>query len=146
MVEKKNRNLEEMDRIILCKNALPKYFWAEVVNTASYVLNKILVKRHLKKTLYELWKGRKLNISYFHVFSYKCFILNNNNDNLEKFDAKADEGIFLGYSMHNKAFRVFNKITLVVEEFIHDRNVEAGNSSVPRALLLCSALLPAYLH
>ncbi|XP_048231228.1 uncharacterized protein LOC125370272 [Ricinus communis] len=37
-------------------------------------------------------------------------------DNLGKFDAKTDIGIFLGYSTSSKAYRVFNKCTLVVEE------------------------------
>ena len=31
----------------------------------------------------------------------------------------SDEGIFLGYSMHSKAFSVFNKRTLTVEESVH---------------------------
>ena len=48
-----------------------------------------------------------------------CIELNNGKDNLGKFDAKSDEGIFLGYSLTSKAFRVFNKRTLVVEEYIH---------------------------
>ena len=45
--------------------------------------------------------------------------MNNNKDNLENFNAKVDEGIFLGYSIHNKAYRVFKKRTLVVEESVH---------------------------
>ncbi|XP_058005329.1 uncharacterized protein LOC131181317 [Hevea brasiliensis] len=44
---------------------------------------------------------------------------NNLSDNLKKFDVKSDEGIFLGYSMHSKAYRVFNRRTLLVEETIH---------------------------
>ena len=36
-----------------------------------------------------------------------------------KFDSKADEGIFLGYSTTSKAYRIFNKRTLVVEESMH---------------------------
>ncbi|GMI76671.1 hypothetical protein HRI_001336400 [Hibiscus trionum] len=36
-----------------------------------------------------------------------------------KFDAKSDETIFIGYSLTSKAYRVFNKRTLVVEESIH---------------------------
>ncbi|KAK8649437.1 hypothetical protein V6N13_130166 [Hibiscus sabdariffa] len=36
-----------------------------------------------------------------------------------KFDAKSDETIFLGYSLTSKAYRVFNKRTLVVGESIH---------------------------
>ena len=35
---------------------------------------------------------------------------------MEKFDSISDVGIFLGYSTTSKAYRVFNKITLVVEE------------------------------
>ena len=40
-------------------------------------------------------------------------------DNLGKFDTKSDEAIFLGYSTISKAFRVFNKRNLVVEESVH---------------------------
>ncbi|KAJ9185172.1 hypothetical protein P3X46_004832, partial [Hevea brasiliensis] len=36
-----------------------------------------------------------------------------------KFSSKIDEGIFLGYSTSSKAYRVFNKRTLVVEESMH---------------------------
>ena len=43
----------------------------------------------------------------------------NTKDNLRKFDSKADEGIFLGYSTFRKVYRVFNKRTLVVEESMH---------------------------
>ena len=45
--------------------------------------------------------------------------MNNIKERLEKFDVKSDEAIFLGYSSSSKAFRVFNKRTLVVEESIH---------------------------
>ncbi|CAN0905819.1 hypothetical protein LINGRAHAP2_LOCUS23884, partial [Linum grandiflorum] len=36
-----------------------------------------------------------------------------------KFDAKSDEGIFLGYSSHSKAYRIFNKRSQKVEETIN---------------------------
>ncbi|XP_052623760.1 uncharacterized protein LOC111907064 [Lactuca sativa] len=45
----------------------------------------------------------------------RCFIMNL-KDNLSKFDAKADEGIFLGYSHNSVAYRVVNKRTQKVEE------------------------------
>nr|CAN62159.1 hypothetical protein VITISV_041771 [Vitis vinifera] len=97
VVERKNKTLQEMARTMLNENNLPKYFWAEAVNTSCYVLNRILLRPILNKTPYELWKNKKPNISYFKVFRCKCFILNT-KDNLEKFDAKSDIGIFLGYS------------------------------------------------
>nr|GEV07309.1 retrovirus-related Pol polyprotein from transposon TNT 1-94 [Tanacetum cinerariifolium] len=36
-----------------------------------------------------------------------------------KFDAKGDEGYFVGYSLTSKAFRVFNKRTKKIEENLH---------------------------
>nr|GEY85406.1 putative ribonuclease H-like domain-containing protein [Tanacetum cinerariifolium] len=39
--------------------------------------------------------------------------------NLGKFEAKGDEGYFIGYSMSSKAFRVFTKRTRKVEENLH---------------------------
>ncbi|XP_038992978.1 uncharacterized protein LOC120116622, partial [Hibiscus syriacus] len=119
VVERKNRTLEEMARTMLCENNLPKYFWTEATNTACYVVNRVMIRPILKKTPYEIFKNKKPNISYFHPFGCKCFVLNNGKENLGKFDAKSDEGIFLGYSLNSKAYRVFNKRTLVVEESIH---------------------------
>ena len=58
-------------------------------------------------------------MSHLRVFGCKCFILNNGKDKLGKFDAKVDDGISLGYSSNSKAYRVFNKRTLTVEESIH---------------------------
>ena len=113
--ERKNRTLVEMTRTMLCESQLPKYFWAEAVNTACYILNKALIRPILKKISYELWNDQKPNISYFHVFGCKCFIHNNEKENLDKFDARSDEDIFLGYSISSKAYSVFNKNSLIVE-------------------------------
>ena len=91
--ERKNRLLQEMARTMLIEFSLPQYFWAEAMSTSCYVINGVVIRNKLNKTPYELWKGRKPNISYFKVFGCKCFILNT-KDNLGKFDAKSDEHIF----------------------------------------------------
>ena len=118
VVERKNRTLQEMARTMIHENNLPKHFWAEAVNTACYVQNRIYIRPILEKTAYELFKGRKPNISYFHQFGCTCYILNNKLY-LKKFDAKAQRGIFLGYSERSKAYRVYNSETLCVEESMH---------------------------
>ena len=87
VVERKNKFIQEMTRNILNENALPKYFWVKVINTTCYVLNYVLIRPYLNKTLYELWKDRKPNIGYFKVFGCKYFILNT-KDNFGKFDPK----------------------------------------------------------
>ncbi|KAH9672866.1 hypothetical protein KPL70_017899 [Citrus sinensis] len=134
VVERKNRSIQEMARTMLNENSLPKYFWAEAVNTACYVLNRVLIRPNLNKTSYELWKYRKPNIGYFKVFGCKCFVLNT-KDNLGKFDPKSDVGIFLDYSNSSKAYRVYNKRTLVVEESMHVTFDETKPSSTEKVIV-----------
>ena len=55
----------------------------------------------------------------FHIFGCKCFVLNNDKDNMGKFDEKSDKGMFLGYSLSSKAYRIYNKRTLTIEESMH---------------------------
>ena len=88
---------------MLIENGLAKHYWVDAVNKANYVLNRCLFRLILKKTSYELFKGRKPNIPYLKPFGCKCFIHNNGKDKLGKFDARNDEGIFLGYSLKSKA-------------------------------------------
>ncbi|XP_061357926.1 uncharacterized protein LOC133302197, partial [Gastrolobium bilobum] len=54
-----------------------------------------------------------------------------NVENLGKFDSKADEGIFLGYSLTSRAYRIYNKRTMVIEESIHVVFNETNNA-LPR--------------
>ncbi|GKB83918.1 retrovirus-related pol polyprotein from transposon TNT 1-94 [Tanacetum coccineum] len=74
-------------------------------------------QRH-DKTPYEIFKERIPDISYFHVFGRYVFI-HNYKDHLSKFDAKANDGYFLGYSFVSKTFRVFNTRRQQVEETYH---------------------------
>ena len=78
-----------------------------------------MVRPILKKTPYELYKGKKSVISYFKPFGCKCFILINGKKNIGKFDSRSDEGIFLGYSLNSRAYRIFNRKTFSVEESTH---------------------------
>ena len=77
VVERKNRSLEELARTMLNEYYVPKYFWADAVSTACYVLNRMLIRPILKVTPYELFKGRKLNVAHLKIFGCKCFVLNN---------------------------------------------------------------------
>jgi hypothetical protein len=118
VVERKNRTLQEMARTMIYESNVEKYFWAEAVNTACYILNRVTIRKGLNKTPYELWKDRKPNISYFHIFGCYCYILNI-RDNLGKFDSKSDKGLFLGYSLTSKAYRIYNLRTQTLEESMH---------------------------
>ena len=78
-----------------------------------------MIRSVLNKTPYELLKGKKPNLGHLRAFGCVCFLHNNDKDKLVKFDAKSDEGIFLGYSSQSKAYKVLNKRTNRVEESVH---------------------------
>ncbi|GJT76338.1 putative ribonuclease H-like domain-containing protein [Tanacetum coccineum] len=118
VAERKNRTLIEAARTMLADLKLPTTFWAEVVNTACYVQNRVLVIKPHNKTPYELFLGRKHALSFMRPFGCPVTILNT-LDHLGKFDGKADEGFFVGYSTNSKAFRVFNSRTRIVEENLY---------------------------
>ncbi|GJV51251.1 retrovirus-related pol polyprotein from transposon TNT 1-94 [Tanacetum coccineum] len=93
---------------------------------------------HEKYTLVivdEYSRERIPDISYFHVFECPVFI-HNHKDHLGKFDAKADDGYFLGYSSISKDFRVYNTRRQQIKETYHvtfDESMEAircSNTSV----------------
>nr|GEZ61733.1 retrovirus-related Pol polyprotein from transposon TNT 1-94 [Tanacetum cinerariifolium] len=87
----------------------------EAVRIAWYTQNRsIIVKRH-DMTPYEIFRERILDISYFHVFGCPVFIPNH-KDHLGKFDAKDNDGYFLGYLFNSKDFRVFNTRSQQTEE------------------------------
>ncbi|GKA89548.1 putative ribonuclease H-like domain-containing protein [Tanacetum coccineum] len=94
---------------------LPTTFWAEAVNIACYVQNRVLVTKPHNKTPYELFLGRKPALGFMRPFGCPVTILNT-IDHLSKFDGKADEGFFVGYSINSKAFKVFKSRTRIVEE------------------------------
>ena len=94
----------------------------------------MLIRPNLNKTPYEFWKDRKHNIGYFKVFGCQCFVLNT-KDNLGKFDPKSNVGIFLGYSNSSKAYRVYNKRTLVVEESMHVTFDESNPPSMEKVVI-----------
>ncbi|GJS65985.1 ribonuclease H-like domain-containing protein [Tanacetum coccineum] len=118
VAKRKNRTLIEAARTMLAYSLIPITFWAEVVNTACYVHNRVLVTKPHNKTPYELLIGRKPIISFMRPFGYPITILNT-LDHLGKFDGKADEGFLVGYSINSKAFRVYNSRTRMVEENLH---------------------------
>lgn len=96
---------------MLTGDGMSKNFWAEVVNTSCYVINKCLIRSILQKTPYKLLNKRKPKLRYLKTFGYKCFELNNKKADIGKFDPKNAEGIFVVHSSNSKAYRIFNRRT-----------------------------------
>ncbi|GJX03443.1 retrovirus-related pol polyprotein from transposon TNT 1-94 [Tanacetum coccineum] len=107
VVERQNRTLVEAARTMLIFSKAPLFLWAEAINTACYTQNGSLIRLRSNKTPYELMQDKKPDLSFFHVFGSLCYPTNDHED-LGKFDAKADIGIFVGYAPAKKAFRIYD--------------------------------------
>ncbi|WVZ75718.1 hypothetical protein U9M48_023753, partial [Paspalum notatum var. saurae] len=100
VMERKNCTLVEMAWTMLDEHRTPRRFWAEAVNTASYIANRIFLRAFLGKTSYELRFSRQPSIKHL------CFVLKKAG-HLEKFETRCLDGIFLGYASSSRAFRVW---------------------------------------
>ena len=111
-------------------------YWREDISTTVYILNRGQLRVHSKKTPYELWYGRTPLVKYFSIFGSKCYIKNFDKD-LGKFDARSDEGIFLGYASNKKAYRCYNlRLHKIVESAdVKIDDLKTQKSNIKRAHL-----------
>ncbi|WVZ63939.1 hypothetical protein U9M48_013529 [Paspalum notatum var. saurae] len=100
VVERKNRTLVEMARTMLDEHRTPRRFWAEALNTACYIANRIFLRAFLGKTSYELQFGRQPSVKHL------CFVLKKVG-HLDKFESRCLDGIFLGDGSSSRAFYVW---------------------------------------
>ncbi|GJU90502.1 retrovirus-related pol polyprotein from transposon TNT 1-94 [Tanacetum coccineum] len=118
VVERCNRTLVEAARTMLIFSKLPEFLWAQAVVTACFTQNRSIIHTRYNKTPYELLRGQKPNIAYFHVFGSLCYPTNDRDD-LGKMKPKADIGLFIGYSETSTSFRIYNRRTKMIMETIH---------------------------
>nr|GEU32673.1 retrovirus-related Pol polyprotein from transposon TNT 1-94 [Tanacetum cinerariifolium] len=94
VVERRNRTLVEAARTMLIFSRAPLFLWVEAIDAACFTQNRYIIHRRFNKTPYELINGRKLDISFLHVFGALCYPKNDRED-IGKLGAK---GIDLPYA------------------------------------------------
>ncbi|GJT75302.1 retrovirus-related pol polyprotein from transposon TNT 1-94 [Tanacetum coccineum] len=113
-------NKRETMNSTVCQSSAntPEFLWAKAIATSCFTQNHSLVHTRYNKTPYELIKGRKPNVQYFHVFGSLCYPINDRDD-LGKMKPKANIGIFIFYSESSRGFRIYNRRTKKIMETIH---------------------------
>ncbi|GKC75262.1 uncharacterized mitochondrial protein-like protein [Tanacetum coccineum] len=108
----------EMNQFCEMKGILRQYSVARTPqeNRVAERRNRTLIEA-VRTTLAD---SKTPTLSFMRPFGCPVTILNT-IDHLGKFDGKANEGFFVGYSLNSKAFRVFNSRTRIVEENLHIR-------------------------
>jgi hypothetical protein len=113
-MERKNRTLVEMAKMMLDEHRTLMRFWADAISTACYISNRIFLHSILYLTPFELHFGRKPSVSYLRPFKCKCFVLKRGN--LDKFESLSCDVILLGYTHHGRSYQVYNLETNTVVE------------------------------
>jgi hypothetical protein len=88
----------------------------------------------LHLTPFELRFRRKPSVSHFRPFGRKCFILKCGN--LDKFESRSFDGILLGYTPHDRSYRVYNFETNTIVESCDVTFDETA--SCPRGVFECA--------
>ena len=142
--EKLNRTLIESGKSMLFHAGLPLSFWAEVVNTATYLHNSSPVSSLPDKTPYECWYRRKPDVSNLKVFGSICFV-HTPDSFRQKLDPKSAKGILVGYPLDTKGYKIYNieskKFIRSKDVLFHENKFYNFQSSVEKNILFKMTLL-----
>lgn len=110
MAERKNITVMEMAKCMVHEKELPYNLWCEAVNTAVYLLNRSPTKALENSTPFERFSGRKPGIKHLKVFGSVCYPLIPGAVR-HKLEATSAIGVFIGYGIYEKGYRILNPIT-----------------------------------
>ncbi|KAJ9564284.1 hypothetical protein OSB04_000250 [Centaurea solstitialis] len=100
----RNRTLLDMVRTMMCHSSLPISFWGHALETAAHILNRVPTKS-VEKTPYELWKGKKPNISFLKIWGCEVYV---KRPTSEKLKPKSDKCFFVGYPKTTVGYYFYN--------------------------------------
>ena len=114
VAERLNRTLAELVRSMLHHKNVAKHFWAEAINVAMYIRNRVTSRGIPSNvTPYQLWTGKKPNLEHLRVFGSKCWYTIRENG-LRKLDERAREAIFIGYTQRSGGYKLWDISNLKV--------------------------------
>ncbi|KAJ9552498.1 hypothetical protein OSB04_016543 [Centaurea solstitialis] len=102
--ERRNHTLLDMVRTMMCHSTLPMSFWGHALETAAHTLNRAPTKS-VEKTPYELWKGKKPNISFLKIWGCEVYV---KRPTSEKLRPKSDKCFFVGYPKTTVGYYFYN--------------------------------------
>lgn len=107
--ERMNRTLVEKARCLMFDAKLSKQFWAEAINTAAYLRNRLVVTGLNNKTPYEIWHGRKPDVSNIRIFGSEVMV-HIPKEKRQKIDKKAQKMLLVGYGTNVKGYRLYDPV------------------------------------
>ncbi|KAE8685157.1 Expansin-A8 [Hibiscus syriacus] len=125
VAERMNRTLNERARSMRIHAGLPKFLWAEAINTAAYLINRgpsVPLDGGIPE---EAWSKKEINLSYLRVFGCISYV---HIDSAErsKLDAKSNKCVFVGYGGDEFGYRFWdyeNRKIIRSRDVIFNENV-----------------------
>ena len=121
VAERMNKTLLERARCMLNQENLGKQFWAEAVATACYLINRSPHTALKFKSPQEVWYNTPVNYSSLRIFGCPAYIHVNDG----KLEPRARKGIFVGYGVGVKGYRVWcndSKKIIVSRDVVFDED------------------------
>ena len=108
LAERFNRTLMDLVRSMLRHKKLPNKFWAEALNVAVYVRNRVTSKALPSNvTPFELLHGKKPDVSNLRVFGSRCWYKVVDHK-LKKLEERAVEARFIGYTSGSHGYKLWD--------------------------------------
>ncbi|KAE8654393.1 hypothetical protein F3Y22_tig00117048pilonHSYRG00173 [Hibiscus syriacus] len=125
VAEHMNRTLNECARSMRIHAGLPKFLWAEAINTTAYLINhgpSVPLDGRIPE---EVWSKKEINLSHLRVFGCISYV---HRDSAErsKLDAKSNKCAFVGYGGDEFGYRFWdyeNRKIIRSRDVIFNENV-----------------------
>lgn len=113
-IERDIQTITQAARTMLNQSNLPRKLWAEAVNTAVYVLNRVPSTKNPDTTPYELWFKKKPNVENLRVFGQYAVVNNQKHNRDGKWDTTGDTMRLVGYTNSVNTYKFYSEIEDVI--------------------------------
>ena len=126
VAKRKNRTVVDATHAMLEEKSMPKFYWAEPIQTTVYIQNRI----GDKVSAHELYFGRKPNLRHLRVFKSISYV-HVPNKKRRNLDPKSEKCILVDYSHEQK----------VISVIILDKTSSSQSRCCPQrvGVLVCSS-------
>jgi len=133
VVERANSTIFEHVRCMLDDAGLSKKYWTFAVEAAVYLENRMPTRSVIGETPYKAWHGKRPSMEHLRVFGCLAFV-HIPKEKRKKLDYRATLGIFVGYSISNQQYLVYDPLAKALHRsrdviFREDRRYTAPNAA-----------------
>lgn len=131
VVERKHQHILNVARALLFQSNVPLAYWSDYIYTVVFLINRTPSIILQNKTPYQLLMNKEPDYSFLKSFGCLCYVSTLSKD-INKFSARADACVFLGYPAGYKGYKVlhlaYNSISITRNLVFHETTFPFLNS------------------